>query len=92
MSVRPGITYFPRPSIRRAPSGTLTSRLAPTAAIRPSRTTTVASRRTVSRVIGITVTSVMAKVPGVSAPREPWPRALSTGRSTARAATAQRIG
>ena len=71
MSASPGIRYFPRPSIRRAPEGTWTFRVAPIAAIRPSRTSTVASGMRVSFDIGMTVTPVMARVPGVSAPRDP---------------------
>ena len=74
MSARPGIRYFPLPSTRRAPEGTFTLRAAPTSVMRPSRTTTVASRRVVSPVIGMTVTSVIAKTPGASALRDglPW--------------------
>ena len=72
MSARPGMRYLPRPSIRRAPRGTRTVAVLPTASIRPSRTTTVASRSTLSGdVIGITVTLVTARTPGVSAPRDP---------------------
>src|SRR5687768_5249178 len=72
MSARPGMRNFPRPSMRRAPDGTRTVRDAPTAAMRPSRTSTVASWRTVSEVIGITDTLVIAKVPRASAPRDGW--------------------
>ena len=70
MSARPGIRYRPVPSIRLASFGTLTLGLGPTAAIRPSRTTTVAPVSRVSDVMGTTLTSVIAKVPLVSAVRE----------------------
>ena len=69
MSARPGITNFPRPSMRRAPRGIVTRADGPTAAMRPSRTSTVASRSTESRVIVTTVAPVMATTPGVSAVR-----------------------
>ena len=61
---------LPGPSTRRTSAGTRTPRLGPTSAMRPSRTITVASRITVSEVIGTTATLVMAYVPVASAPRE----------------------
>ena len=50
MSMRPGMRNMPRPSMRRASAGTGVLPAGPTAAIRPSRTTTVAfSQRPVAR-------------------------------------------
>jgi hypothetical protein len=50
--------------MRRAPRGMVDAADGPTAAIRPSRTSTVASRSTESRVIVTTVAPVMATTPG----------------------------
>ena len=59
--------------------------------MRPSRTRTVASRRTVSPVMGTTLTSVMAKDPGVSAPRDAWAWSRGSGRLSASMATEHEI-
>src|SRR5687768_16011428 len=69
MSAKPGTTNLSRPSMRRAPAGIWTRADGPTAAIRPARTTTVASRSTESPVIVTTVVPVIATSPGVSAVR-----------------------
>src|SRR5687768_4919275 len=68
MSARPGMRYRPAPSTRRAPAGIAMRR--PTPVMRPSRTSTVASRITESDVIGTTLTFVIASVPGTKVPLE----------------------
>ena len=64
MSVRPGIRYIPRPSMRFASAGTGVLDDGPTAAMRPPRTTTVAFRSGRSLVMVRTVTLVIAKGAG----------------------------
>src|SRR5688572_4903131 len=77
MSARPGMTNFPRPSMRVAPAGTVTLDDGPMAAMRPSRITIVASRMIESRpVIGMAVAPTIADTPGESAVRDVWARAI----------------
>ena len=60
MSMRPGISHFPRPSIWTASLGAGVVAPGPIATMRPSRTMTVWSSRTRSASIGITATCVIA--------------------------------
>jgi len=60
MSVKPGMSHLPWPSMRRAPAGSLAGVPAVIDAIRPFSSVTVArASGTESGVIGNTVTSVM---------------------------------
>ena len=70
MSERPGMRNFPVPSMTRVPDGTETLEADPTAAILPSRTSTVAPAIGVGVAIEMTVTFRIANVPRVSAVRD----------------------
>ena len=60
MSTRPGIRYFPLPSMTNTPLGMAIDAVDPMSRMRPSTTITVMSSRTSLRIIGITLTPTKA--------------------------------
>src|SRR5206468_12314504 len=68
MSISPGMSQRPRPSIRSEPRGTRVEDLGPTASIRSPRTTTFWCSRTRSESMGTTLTSTKTRgrKPGAS--------------------------